>query len=175
MIVQSAAKAAQDSAKAKVDSIVEDVKAAPKNLQKDLTKAGEAAVGQVRSGNQPHTTQNWRCGELLFSWCLFYSLPFCALVASFPVFTFRLFYHYFLLCFVVLRFQDCFCVEAVFCVLTTLFYLCSYWSFLRLGLRGFVCVFFCILTAFLLSVVAFSGLFVCAVEDGAGQGGHRGR
>ena len=47
MIGQSATKSAQDSAKAKVDAIVQDVKAAPKNLQKDIAKAGEAAVGQV--------------------------------------------------------------------------------------------------------------------------------
>ena len=50
MIGQSATKSAQDSAKAKVDAIVQDVKAAPKNLQKDLAKKGEEAVGEVSGG-----------------------------------------------------------------------------------------------------------------------------
>lgn len=47
VIGQSATKSAQNSAKAKVDAIFEDIKAAPKNLQKDIARAGEEAVGQV--------------------------------------------------------------------------------------------------------------------------------
>lgn len=45
---QKAADAAQASAKARVDAIVADVKAAPGALQKEATKAGEAAIGEVR-------------------------------------------------------------------------------------------------------------------------------
>lgn len=45
---QAAAKAAQENAKAKVNAIVADVKAAPKNLQEKATKAGEAAIGEVK-------------------------------------------------------------------------------------------------------------------------------
>lgn len=41
-------KSAQDDAKAKADSIIADIKAAPENLQKEAAKAGEAALGEVR-------------------------------------------------------------------------------------------------------------------------------
>ena len=58
-IEQAAAKSAQDKAKAKADAIVADIKAAPENLQKEATKAGEAALVEVRE-----THKSERGGEL---------------------------------------------------------------------------------------------------------------
>lgn len=46
-MLQAAAKSAQDNAKAKADSILADIKAAPQNLQKEAVKAGEAAIVEV--------------------------------------------------------------------------------------------------------------------------------
>lgn len=44
---QAAAKSAQDKASAKANAIIADIKAAPENLQKEATKAGEAAIVEV--------------------------------------------------------------------------------------------------------------------------------
>lgn len=44
---QAAVKSAQDDAKAKADAVIKDIKAAPATLQKEATKAGETAIGEV--------------------------------------------------------------------------------------------------------------------------------
>lgn len=59
-IEQAAAKSAQDKAKAKADAIVADIKAAPENLQKEATKAGEAALVEVRETHKSERGGNWR-------------------------------------------------------------------------------------------------------------------
>ena len=54
---QASAASAQERARAKVDSVVADIKATPGNLQKELKKTGDAAIGEVRNNDNDNKSK----------------------------------------------------------------------------------------------------------------------